>query len=78
MNVGNIVQGVILVIIGVVIVTTILGQTVDDVQTAGNTVNATNAPLATLYQSTGVLPLVLLGLAFIGLLGLMIKGLVRM
>jgi len=65
--------GILVAIIGVVIASTVLGETIDDIQTAGNLVNATGAPLSGLYAGDGVLPLVVLGFGFIGVLVLAAK-----
>lgn len=112
MKIESILTGVVMVIVAVVILTTVIGQTTDDVQEAGAVMNDSNlcanngcvwnasntlcyatsnfsaaacanskatmrVPLSGLFNSTGVLPLVFLGLAFVGLLALMIRGLTK-
>ena len=57
-------------IIGLVIVITILGATIGNVATAGNTVNATGYPLASLFASDSILPLVFLGAGLLAVFGL--------
>ena len=73
-NVKGIVTSLLFVIIGIIIATTVMGETVGDVQTAGNTVNATGAPLSGLYAGDGVLPLVLLGAVFLGMMALAFRA----
>ena len=67
-NVQGAVMSLMLVIVGFIIVLTILGDQIDDVQTAGNTVNSTSAPLASLFAGDGVLVLILMAVVFIGLM----------
>ena len=77
MNVSKLVQGVLLTVIGLVILMTMLGETVDDVQTAGDTVNTTGAPLSGMFASDSIVPLIFLGaglLAVIALAFKMMKG----
>jgi len=57
-------------IIGLVIVITILGATIGNIATAGNTVNATGYPLASLFASDSILPLVFLGAGLLAVFGL--------
>ena len=57
-------------IIGLVIVITILGATIGNVATAGNAVNATGYPLASLFASDSILPLVFLGAGLLAVFGL--------
>ena len=57
-------------VIGLVIVITILGATIGTVATAGNTVNSTGYPLASLFASNSILPLVFLGGGLIAVIGL--------
>jgi len=57
-------------IIGLVIVITILGATIGNIATAGDTVNATGYPLASLFASDSILPLVFLGAGLLAVFGL--------
>ena len=61
MALSGMVKGMIVGVIGLVIVITILGATVSSVATAGNTVNATGYPLASLFASDSILLLLFLG-----------------
>jgi len=70
MGVSGMVKGMIVGIIGLVIVVTVVGATVGTVATAGNTVNATGYPLASLFASDSVLPLLFLGAALVAVIGL--------
>ena len=57
-------------IIGLVMVVTILGATVTSVATAGNTVNKTGYPLASLFASDSILPLAFIGAGLIAVVAL--------
>lgn len=61
MSLEGMVKGMMIGVIGLVIVVTILGATVGTVATAGNTVNATGYPLASLFASNSILILLFLG-----------------
>jgi hypothetical protein len=64
------VKGMLVGVIGLVIVVTILGATIGTVATAGNTVNATGYPLASLFASNSILPLIFLGAGLIAVISL--------
>ena len=68
--VGNMVKGMLVGIIGLVIVVTVLGATIGTVATQGDTVNATGYPLASLFASDSILPLVFLGAGLVAVIGL--------
>lgn len=70
MSISNMVKGVIVGVIGLVIVVTILGATITSVATAGNTVNETGYPLASLFASDSILPLLFLGAGLVAVVGL--------
>ena len=57
-------------IIGLVIVITVLVATIGTVATSGNTVNETGYPLASLFASDSILPLVFLGAGLVAVVGL--------
>lgn len=66
---------VIAAIIGIVLVFTILANTIGEVTTAGNAVNDTGVPLAGLFASDGVFVLALMAAVLLG--GLAALGIVR-
>ena len=63
-----------LAIVGLIIVMTLVGETIDDVQAAGNTVNATGAPLSGLFAGDGVAVLLFVAGALIAVIGLAFAG----
>ena len=69
-NIKGLVQGVLLVIIGIVLVSNFLAEGTPLVQAAGDDVNATEAPLSTLFASDSILPMVFLGAGFLAVIGL--------
>ena len=72
-NVKSIAMTLVLSIVAIIVAVTVLGDTIDDVQTAGNAVNATGAPLSSLFAGNGILVLALLAGVFIAVLGLAFK-----
>lgn len=64
------VRKMIIGIVGLVIVITVVGATIGTVASAGNTVNATGYPLASLFASNSILPLLFLGAALVAVVGL--------
>lgn len=69
-NIKMLVQGLLIAVIGLVIVLEMIGETIDDVQDAGDTVNETGAPLSGLYASDSVVPLIYMGVGLLAVLGL--------
>ena len=68
--ISNMVKGVIVGIVGLVILVTLLGATITTVATAGNTVNETGYPLASLFASNSILPLMFLGAGLVAVVAL--------
>jgi len=69
-NVKALVSSLLFAIIGLVIILNVYGETTDDIQISGNLVNATGAPLAGLFASDSVIPLIFLGAGLIAVVGL--------
>lgn len=69
-NIKGLVTGVIVAIIGLIVVMTITGETITDVQTAGDTINATGAPLSGLFASDSVVPLIFLAGVLLAVIGM--------
>ena len=70
MGLSGMVKGMMIGIIGLVIIVTVVGATIGTVATAGNTVNSTGYPLASLFASDSILPLLFLGGALVAVIGL--------
>ena len=71
------VSSLIIAVIGLVIIMTVYGETIDDVADAGNTINDTGYTLSGLFASDALIPLVFLGgglIAVIGLAFAVVKG----
>jgi hypothetical protein len=64
------VKGMLMGIIGLVIVVSVLGATVTTVAISGDVVNATGYPLASLFASDSILPLLFLGAGIVAVVGL--------
>ncbi len=69
-NLKGLVGGLIVAVIGLVIILSVYGETIEDVQEAGDVVNATGAPLTGLFASDSVVPLIFLGGGLIAVVGL--------
>ena len=60
----------VIAIVGLVVIMSVAGETVDDIQTAGNLINATGAPLAGLFAGDSVVPLLFLAGVLLAVVGL--------
>ena len=60
----------VIAIVGLVVIMSVAGETVDDVQTAGNLINATGAPLSGLFAGDSVVPLLFLAGVLLAVVGL--------
>ena len=69
-EISGMVKGMLVGVIGLVIVITILGATIGTVADAGDVVNATGYPLASLFASNSILPLLFLGAGLIAVIAL--------
>lgn len=70
MPITNMVKGVIVGVVGLVLLISIVGATIGTVATAGNTINATGYPLASLFASNSILPILFLGAALVATVAL--------
>jgi len=70
MPITNMVKGVIVGVVGLVLLISIVGATIGTVVTAGNTINATGYPLASLFASNSILPILFLGAALVATVAL--------
>lgn len=59
-SVKSLAFGVLIAVISLIVIMEIAGETIDDIQDAGDTVNATGAPLAGLFASDSIVPLIFL------------------
>jgi len=64
------VSTLVIAIVGLVVIMSVAGETVDDVQTAGNLINATSAPLSGLFAGDSVVPLLFLAGVLLAVVGL--------
>ena len=60
----------VIAIVGLVVIMSVAGETVDDIQTAGNLINNTGAPLAGLFAGDSVVPLLFLAGVLLAVVGL--------
>ena len=60
----------VIAIVGLVVIMSVAGETIDDIQTAGNTINATSAPLSGLFAGDSVVPLLFLAGVLLAVVGL--------
>lgn len=58
MNVSGKVQGLILLVVGIIVIFSIIGATATDLQLAAGNVSTTTLPLSSLFSPTGVIMMV--------------------
>jgi len=60
----------VIAIVGLVVIMSVAGETVDDIQASGNLINATGAPLSGLFAGDSVVPLLFLAGVLLAVVGL--------
>ena len=68
--VATLVVGIVLTIISFIVGFQVVGNTSADLTTAADNISNSGLPLATLFQSSGVLMLVFMAFLFLGFLGI--------
>lgn len=72
-NIKVMITGVILTIIAIVVVFNIVGGTSTTLTTAADNISGSGLPLATLFQSTGVVLLIFMAGILLAVIGLVMK-----
>lgn len=73
-NVKTLVSGVVTLIVGIIIIFLIVGNTSADLTTASGNISGSGLPLASLFASNGVVLLIFMAGILITIVGMALKG----